>query len=110
KFKQSEVDPVITITSATLDKEEKNKYHLPLDSNYVKIEVSDNGIGFESEYAERIFQIFQRLHGKAEYAGSGIGLAICKKIVDNHEGIIFGEGTLGKGASFKIILPEKQIV
>jgi len=110
KFKRPEVDPVIIIKSARLDKEEKNRYHLPLDMNYVKIEIADNGIGFEPEYAERIFQIFQRLHGKAEYPGSGIGLAICKKIVDNHEGIIFGEAMLGAGASFKIILPEKQIV
>jgi len=109
KFRKPESDPLITIQSSSLDREEQNRLHLPLDINYVKIEIQDNGIGFEAEYAERIFQIFQRLHGKAEYAGSGIGLAICKKIVDNHEGIIFGEGTLGNGASFKIILPEKQV-
>ena len=77
-------------------------------TNYHQISISDNGIGFEQEYAEKVFQIFQRLHGKTEYPGSGIGLSICKKIVDKHNGIVYAESKLGHGTTFFIILPEKQ--
>ncbi len=110
KFKSHDKAPLIEISSTPLDKKEKDEYHLPLERTYHKIELSDNGIGFEAEYAERIFQIFQRLHGKTEYAGSGIGLAICKKITDNHEGLIVAKSNPGKGSVFVIILPEKQLV
>lgn len=67
--------------------------------------VSDNGIGFDPQYKERIFGVFQRLHGKAEYNGTGIGLAIVKKIVENHEGFIIATGESGKGARFDIYFP-----
>jgi signal transduction histidine kinase len=63
------------------------------------ITVSDNGIGFEQVYAEKIFQLFQRLQGKFEFPGSGIGLSICKKIVSNHNGQIFASAEPGKEAS-----------
>ena len=88
----------------------KDYPQLPLEKNmkYVKIQVKDNGIGFDQEFSQRIFMIFQRLHGKVEYQGSGIGLAICKKIVENHNGFIFADGTPGGGASFTILLPETQ--
>ncbi len=108
KFKQEKVPPVIKITCLDAD---HNAYpDLPLAKNkqYIKITVEDNGIGFDEEFSERIFKIFQRLHGKAEYQGSGIGLAICKKIVDNHHGIIFANSTPGKGSSFTILLPKTQ--
>lgn len=75
---------------------------------YHEIVFSDNGIGFEQEYADQIFKIFQRLHEQNTYSGSGIGLALCKKIVLNHHGKIFAEGKEGEGAAFYIILPEKQ--
>jgi signal transduction histidine kinase len=73
--------------------------------NYCHISVSDNGIGFEQQFSDKIFELFQRLHGRQEYKGTGIGLAIVKKIVENHEGIITAKGELNKGATFDIFLP-----
>jgi len=74
----------------------------------VRIEVSDNGIGFEERHAEKIFAIFQRLHGRGEYEGSGIGLAVCRRIVDRHGGNISAESVPGEGATFIIELPKNQ--
>ncbi len=74
----------------------------------VEIRVTDNGIGFEMKYAERIFGIFQRLHTRAEYEGTGIGLATCRKIVERHGGTITARGAPGQGATFIIDLPVRQ--
>jgi light-regulated signal transduction histidine kinase (bacteriophytochrome) len=108
KFKGEGATPRIQITSSVATDEEKENNHLRQNSKYYKIVVKDYGIGFDQEFSMKIFQIFQRLHGKAEYPGSGIGLAICKKIVENHAGRIFAESEPGKGAEFIIILPESQ--
>jgi len=108
KFTKNQVSPNITITSAELTVDEKKAHRLPEDKVYHKIDIKDNGIGFEEEYAKLIFQVFQRLNGKSEYPGSGIGLAICKKIVEQHNGLIYASGVLGKGAIVSVILPEKQ--
>ncbi|RFS24043.1 hypothetical protein DVR12_09170 [Chitinophaga silvatica] len=75
---------------------------------FCRISIDDNGIGFEQAYADRIFLIFQRLHGISEFSGTGIGLAICKKIVDSHNGFIHAYSAPDKGATFVIILPLKQ--
>jgi len=72
---------------------------------YYKISVIDNGTGFESQYADKIFDLFQRLHNKGDFSGSGIGLAICKKIVHNHQGLIKAYGKVNEGAAFDIYLP-----
>jgi two-component system, LuxR family, sensor kinase FixL len=74
----------------------------------VRIRVRDNGIGFEPEYAERIFELFQRLHGRERYDGTGIGLGVCRRIVTRHGGTITAEGRPGKGATFTITLPLRQ--
>lgn len=108
KFRKQNVAPVIQLGCKKLLKQDLVKYHLDPSVNYFEVTVEDNGIGFEEEYAERIFQMFQRLHGKAEYPGAGIGLALCKKIVENHHGIIFAKSQLDHGTVFSIILPEKQ--
>ncbi|MEQ9580623.1 MAG: ATP-binding protein, partial [Arenibacter sp.] len=75
------------------------------DTKYCHITYSDNGIGFEQKYSEKIFELFQRLYGRSEYPGTGIGLAIIKRIVENHHGIITAQSELGKGATFNIFLP-----
>ena len=72
---------------------------------YLHLTFQDNGIGFEQEYAEKIFTIFQRLHGKQSYSGTGIGLAVCKKVVENHNGFIYATGKVGEGAIFHVYLP-----
>jgi len=74
-------------------------------SYYHQISVQDNGIGFDEMYLDRIFQVFQRLHGKSEFSGTGIGLAICERVVSNHGGIIDAESQPGQGATFNIYLP-----
>lgn len=108
KFRKQDVQPVITINVHKATRAEKNHYKLrPADVYYV-IDIKDNGIGFEQEYAERIFQIFHRLNGKSEYPGSGIGLAICKRIIDNHNGVITAISAPLQGATFTIVLPQKQ--
>jgi signal transduction histidine kinase/HAMP domain-containing protein len=80
----------------------------PLPDNKINIFVIDNGIGFEEKYADRIFGLFQRLHGKSAYSGTGMGLAICKKIVERHGGTLKAQSILGKGSTFIVTLPIKQ--
>jgi light-regulated signal transduction histidine kinase (bacteriophytochrome) len=75
------------------------------EKEYCHISISDDGIGFEEQYNKRIFEVFQRLHTEKEYKGTGIGLAIVKKIVENHRGVITAKGAKNKGATFNIYLP-----
>jgi light-regulated signal transduction histidine kinase (bacteriophytochrome) len=72
------------------------------------IEIKDNGIGFDPDDAERIFRLFQRLHGKAEYEGTGVGLAIVQQVADNHKGFVWAESSAGEGSIFKLLLPVEQ--
>jgi light-regulated signal transduction histidine kinase (bacteriophytochrome) len=105
KFHTTHEQPQITITSREVDAADiPGKVNLP-EKKYIRISFEDNGIGFESEFSDKIFQLFQRLHGRAEYPGTGIGLAICKKIMENHRGFILATGTPGSGARFDVYLP-----
>ena len=109
KFRKVDTFPRIDISVSILNTADKKEYAFPDEIGYYRIEIKDNCIGFEQEYAGKIFQIFQRLHGKVEYPGSGVGLAICKKIIENHRGVIFANSVPDEGSVFTIILPEKHI-
>jgi PAS domain S-box-containing protein len=109
KFVKQNEKPVISIEAYEADLKEISLLGIPFkNSKYYKIVISDNGIGFDAEYAEKIFLIFQRLHGRSEFEGTGLGLAICKKIVDNHHGYIVAKSEKNKGATFTVYLPDEE--
>jgi len=108
KFRKQAEPLVIDISSRKLALKEKIDFELLPETVYFLVTIQDNGIGFEQQYARKIFQLFQRLEGKSEYPGTGIGLSICKKIVINHNGLIYADGEPGRGAIFSIILPQYQ--
>ncbi|MCX7550081.1 PAS domain-containing protein [Xanthomarina sp. F2636L] len=105
KYRNTIDTPIIEITYQNVLATEVPKPFVVTGKQYHKISVIDNGIGFDDVYAEKIFEVFQRLHQKTEYSGTGIGLAICKKIVENHSGYIHATGKLGLGSQFIIYLP-----
>ena len=97
KYRKKDEPPVVRLTGSLAG------------NRHWRITVADNGIGFNDLYAEKIFKMFERLHGKGEYKGSGIGLAICRKIAERHGGTIAATGATGKGATFTITLPARQV-
>jgi len=105
KFSKPGLAPHIEIRSRIVKGGDIIEHSLLSGSDYCHIAFSDNGIGFDPENKDRIFEVFQRLHGLHEYPGSGIGLAIVKKVVDNHGGLITATGELNKGATFNIYIP-----
>jgi signal transduction histidine kinase len=108
KFSLPETPPEITIQSVMLKNKDFRLLNLPQTSeicDYWHLSFQDNGIGFEAEYNQNIFVIFQRLHHTEDYLGTGIGLAIVKKIVENHNGIIIADGNLNNGVTFNIYIP-----
>lgn len=107
KFCPEGRNPVIKI-SGTIVSGNNIMHDIPHNSSYCHISVVDNGIGFEQKFGDRIFEVFQRLHTKTQYTGTGIGLAIVKKIADNHNGYIFATGTPGKGARFDVYIPQQD--
>lgn len=106
KFSHTDRTPAIHISAYVLSNKEVEQYGLPAYKSHMKISFKDNGIGFEQEYADKIFMTFQRLHGKSEYEGNGIGLSICRKVADNHNGFISALGVPNEGATFSVIIPQ----
>ncbi|MEJ2725363.1 MAG: ATP-binding protein [Deltaproteobacteria bacterium] len=95
KFNRKDRSPLVTVKAQQ-------------DDSVCRITIEDNGIGFDEKHRDRIFMPFQRLHGRSDYDGAGMGLAICRKILDRHGGSIAAEGTPGKGSKFIVTLPIKQ--
>ncbi len=105
KFARNGVPSHIRITNDILSYRAVQQYGLAKAKQYLRITVADNGIGFDDQYAAKIFAIFQRLHGRSEYEGTGIGLSVCKKVAENHGGTIFAHGVENEGATFTLIIP-----
>jgi len=110
KFRKPSVDLVIDVKAEKMDPVDLSKFikngHR---KNYFKITVQDNGIGFDEKYAEDIFRVFKRLHSYQEFEGTGVGLSICKKIIEKHNGFIKAESQINNGSTFIIGLPEMQM-
>ncbi len=107
KFSKESVAPVIKIDGEIITSKSFNG--LPSDDgSFCKLTIIDNGIGFDNEYTDKIFSLFQRLNTRSQYEGTGIGLAIVKRIVDKHKGLINAKSTEGNGSEFTILLPLKQ--
>ena len=99
--------PVVSVQQLPLMPEQEKTFGISVKT-HVHLVVEDNGIGFAREYETQIFQLFKRLHGRTDYEGTGIGLAICKKIAENHLGHLYAESKVGEGTAFHLILPLKQ--
>jgi light-regulated signal transduction histidine kinase (bacteriophytochrome) len=110
KFRGKEKTSIIEISSSKIESNEVPYEEVTelIADKYWKINVKDNGIGFDQQYANKIFAVFQRLHGRSTYEGTGIGLSICKKICENHKGFIAVSSKEGEGSIFSIYLPIKQ--
>ena len=109
KFSKKDVAPVITIKSGIVDAAEVAEYVKGAEK-YCLLKVTDNGIGFDEKYTNKIFTLFQRLNSREKYEGTGIGLAIAKKIMDKHHGFITASSKENEGSTFKMILPLKQVL
>lgn len=105
KFSKADLNPIVNIR---VNLENVALVDAATENQYYKISFEDNGIGFEDEYTTRIFDVFQRLHPAHKYPGTGIGLAICKKIMENHGGFIDAKSELNKGSVFNIYFPVSQ--
>lgn len=105
KFQTADKEPLIEITAIPPSEADMKDILLADEYDWIKIQISDNGIGFEQSFAEKIFAPFQRLHGRSEYKGTGIGLAVCRRIVERHNGQISAKSSPGEGATFTILLP-----
>ena len=105
KFHREGVKPYITIRSDAVRGKDIDSTAANPKLRYIKIDVADNGIGFESKFSDKIFQMFQRLHDRSEFPGTGMGLAICKRVLENHKGFITASSKPGEGAVFSCYFP-----
>ncbi len=108
KYARADVAPHIVISCKLLKGKALSTFPAIASKQYIELKLSDNGIGFDEEHKDKIFGLFQRLHNKDKYSGTGIGLAICKKIVNNHKGFINAEGHPGKGSTFTVYIPMEK--
>jgi light-regulated signal transduction histidine kinase (bacteriophytochrome) len=108
KFRKKGVEPIIQIEAKKMYDPDNSVPVSRNGSKYYKISISDNGIGFDPKYSEEIFMVFKRLNSYHEYEGTGVGLSICKKIIEKHNGSIIAQSEQGKGSTFSIVLPQKQ--
>lgn len=105
KYSRKDFSPIISFACKKINSSDYNELIKEKNAQYYKLSISDNGLGFKDEYKDAIFTLFYRLHNNSDYPGTGIGLAICKKIIENHKGFITAESTFGEGSTFHIFLP-----
>jgi light-regulated signal transduction histidine kinase (bacteriophytochrome) len=105
KFVKSDTSPIVRITAARVRGKDVPLGLINDLNQYTKISVSDNGIGFSQQDSKKIFELFQRLHPKTEFSGTGIGLAIVKKVMENHGGFVIAKGVPLEGATFDLYFP-----
>jgi two-component system, NtrC family, sensor kinase len=116
KFQAAEAVPVVKIDAQLVTRDQIREDALfgnpaptaGVEDKFCVLTVQDNGIGFDEQYLEKIFAVFQRLHGRDEYEGTGVGLAVCRRIADRHGGLITAQSKPGEGAIFIVILPIHQ--
>jgi PAS domain S-box-containing protein len=110
KFTRPDVTPRISISASVMSSEAITKYIAKPNDRYTyyDITVQDNGIGFDAEYADQIFEVFKRLHGRDIYPGSGVGLALCRRIAANQKGHLYAVSTTGAGSTFHVLLPDRR--
>lgn len=108
KFAKKDTPLLINVTCRVLPADEAAQFPLTALQKYYEIIFADNGIGFEQQYAEQVFEVFKRLHNREAYPGSGIGLALCRKIIENHRGYLYAVSVQGEGTAIHVIVPEKQ--
>ena len=110
KFHKVDKKPVVDVSGKIIEKSELERESIIIPGDqFVRFSIKDNGIGFDQKYTDKIFNIFQRLNGRTAFEGTGIGLAICRKIVENHRGYITAKSIEDVGSEFIVIFPKDPV-